>query len=195
MKIVGLTGGIGSGKTTVSKMFSDLDISVYIADIEAKKLINSSKTIRKQLILLLGNDAFLMGTLNRKYVADLIFNDKELLEKVNKIIHPRVAEHFLKWCEKQKSPYVIKEAAILFENGGYKNCDFTILVTAPENIRIERVLNRDSISKNEIEDRIKNQWSDNKKRKLTDLVIENIDLNTTKEKVKEIHLFLLKNLN
>ncbi len=195
MKIVGLTGGIGSGKTTVSKMFSNLDISVYIADIEAKKIINSSKIIRKELIFILGKDTFLMGTLNRKYVADLIFNDIELLEKVNKIIHPRVAKHFLKWCKKQKSPYVIKEAAILFENGGYKNCDATILITAPKKVRIDRVLKREVISEKEIKARIKNQWCDNKKKELADFVIENIDLNTTKDKVKKIHLFLLKNLN
>jgi len=193
MKIVGITGGIGSGKTTVSAMFSDLGIPVYIADVEAKKLTNSSKIIKNKLIKLLGEESYLEGKINKKYVADLIFNDKELLDRVNSIIHPKVAEHFKRWCKKQKSAYVIKEAAILFENEGYKNCDFTILITAPIQVRIDRVLKRDAITKKEIEERIKNQWSDNKKKELADFTIENIDLKTTREKVKKIHLFLLKN--
>ncbi len=192
MKIVGLTGGIGSGKTTVSKMFNELGIPVYIADIEAKKLTNSSDLIKKELIGILGEEAYLKGMLNKKYVANLIFNDKELLEKVNSIIHPRVAEHFNNWCEKQKTSYIIKEAAILFENEGYKSCDFTVLITAPLQERIKRVLERDSITEKEIEDRIKNQWSDDVKSELADFVIENIDLNATRKRVDEIHLFLLK---
>lgn len=193
MKIVGITGGIGSGKTTVSAMFSDLGIPVYIADIEAKKLTNSSKIIKKQLIKLLGKNSYLEEKINKKYVADLIFNDKELLDKVNSIIHPKVVEHFKRWCKKQKTAYIIKEAAILFENEGYKNCDYTILITAPLQVRIKRVLKRDSVTKKEIEDRIKNQWSDKKKKELADFTIENIDLEKTNEKVKKIHLYLLKN--
>ena len=187
MVIVGLTGGIGSGKTTVAKMFSDLGVPVYIADTEAKKLTNSSKLIQRELIALLGKNAYINNVLDRKYVADKIFNDKNLLQAVNSIIHPKVALHFKKWVSKQKSNYVIKEAAILFENGTYKNCDFIILVTAPKAIRIKRVMERDQATQFEIEQRMDNQWSDEKKEQLADIILENIDIEATKEKVLSIH--------
>lgn len=193
MKIIGLTGGIGSGKTTVSMMFKELGIPIYIADIEAKKLTNSSKIIKNEIIAVLGEKAYTDGNINNKYVAELIFNDIDLLNKINNIIHPRVAEHFKKWSNNQNAPYIIKEAAILYENDGYKKCDFTILITAPFEVRIERVLKRDSITKGEILDRIKNQWTDAKKEKFADFLIENIHLDATLKKVKAIHLYLLKN--
>ncbi|MEM0519421.1 MULTISPECIES: dephospho-CoA kinase [Aequorivita] len=191
MKIIGLTGGIGSGKTTVAKMFSKLGVPIYIADVEAKKLTNSSKIIRRELIALLGENAYTDAGLNRTYVADKIFNDTNLLQAVNKIIHPRVAMHFKKWTTKQNAPYVIKEAAILFENGGYKHCDLTILVTAPKAIRIARVMARDKTSKEAIEQRINNQWSDKEKLKLADIIIENTTIEATKKRVSEIHKTLL----
>jgi len=192
MKIIGLTGGIGSGKTTVAYMFKELNAPVYIADLEAKNLTNSSIKIKQKLINLLGEEAYVREELNRKYVADLIFNDESLLKKVNNIIHPVVEQHFEEWIQKQKGPYCIKEAAILFENGGYKKCDLTILIIAPIEQRINRVINRDKSTKTAVKERIKNQWSDAKKKKLADFVIENIDLNKTQEKVKKIHLFLSK---
>ena len=187
MKIVGLTGGIGSGKTTVAKLFSKLGAPIYIADVEAKKLTESSKIIRRKLIALLGEDTYVGIKLNRKFVADKIFNDKALLEAVNGIIHPKVASHFRKWVAKQNTPYVIKEAAILFENGSYKDCDLVILVTAPKKIRIARVMARDNTSETEIEQRMNNQWTDEEKRKLADIVIENIDLLATQKEVETIH--------
>lgn len=192
MKIVGLTGGIGSGKTTVALMFKELGVPVYIADDEARKLTNKSKVIRKKIIALLGEEAYLPTGINKKFVANKIFNDKELLIKMNQIIHPRVGSHFKRWISKQKGEYCIKEAAILFENDSYKLCDHTILITSPVEERIERVKKRDQVSRKEIENRIKNQWSDQKKQLLADTVIENIDLETTQEKVKSTHLFLLK---
>ncbi|MCB0464691.1 MAG: dephospho-CoA kinase [Aequorivita sp.] len=187
MKIIGLTGGIGSGKTTVAKLFSELGVPIYIADIEAKKLTDSSKVIRRKLIALLGEDAYNGQKLNRKFVADKIFNNKTLLDSVNAVIHPKVAAHFRKWVSKQKTPYVIKEAAILFENDSYKNCDLVILVTAPKAVRIARIMDRDNTSTKEIEQRMNNQWSDEKKQKLADIIIENIDLKTTMKEVKKIH--------
>lgn len=190
MKIIGLTGGIGSGKTTVAQLFSELGVPIYIADTEAKKLMDSSKVIRRKLVALLGEDAYSGIKLNRKFVADKIFNDKFLLDAVNAVIHPKVAAHFKKWVSKQKATYVIKEAAILFENGSYKNCDMVILVTAPKQMRINRVMARDNTSKAEIEQRMNNQWSDEKKLKLADIIIENIDLKTTKNKVEAIHNLL-----
>lgn len=190
MRIIGLTGGIGSGKTTVANMFSELGVPVYIADTEAKKLSNSSKVIRRELIELLGEEAYSDGVLNRKYVADKIFNDKVLLESVNKIIHPRVANHFKAWVGKQKGPYVIKEAAILFENGSYKNFEKIILVTAPKDLRIQRVMARDKSTSEEIEQRMENQWSDEKKEKLSDFIIQNIDIDSTRKLVQALHLSL-----
>ncbi|WP_139855133.1 dephospho-CoA kinase [Aequorivita sinensis] len=190
MKVVGLTGGIGSGKTTVIKMFAALGVPVYIADIEAKKLTNSSPVIREKLIKLLGKEAYQNDKLNRKFVAEKIFNDKNLLEGVNAIIHPEVGLHFEKWREQQTSDYVIKEAAILFENGSYKNCDVVILVTAPEEVRIARVMKRDGVTKSQVKERIKNQWPDSKKKELADIIIENIDLEDTQNLVNQIHLSL-----
>ncbi|MDC8004963.1 dephospho-CoA kinase [Aureisphaera galaxeae] len=190
MKVVGLTGGIGSGKSTVATMFAKLGIPVYIADIEAKKLTNRSKVIRRKLIALLGEETYIDGSLNREYVAQKIFNDTTLLQQVNGIIHPKVGQHFKRWLKKQEGSYCIKEAAILFENGGYKNCDYTVLVTAPKDIRIQRVMQRDATTREAIERRMANQWTDEEKIPLSNFHIENIDLVSTQSKVEEIHNIL-----
>ena len=194
MKIVGLTGGIGSGKTTVASMFLDLGVPVYIADVEAKKLTNTSKVIRRKIIALLGENSYLSSGINKKFVANKIFNDNELLKKINQIIHPKVAKHFEKWMSKQSEVYCIKETAILFENNSYKLCDYTILITSPLEDRIQRVKIRDQLTRKEIENRINNQWTDHKKSQLADTVIENTLLKNTQKKVEELHLFLLKRL-
>lgn len=187
MKIVGLTGGIGSGKTTVAAMFKELGVPVYIADDEAKKLTNTSKVIRRKLTKLLGDETYKDNALNRKFVASKIFNDTELLKQVNAIIHPKVGAHFKRWLQKQKGPYCIKEVAILFENGSYKQCDLTILVTSPLEARIKRVMDRDTTSKDAVLERVKNQWLDSEKIKLADIVIDNTDLSKTKAQVQKIH--------
>lgn len=190
MKAVGLTGGIGSGKTTVANMFNELGVPIYIADIEAKKLTNTSEEIKKELIEILGDKAYNEQGLNRKFVASQIFNDEELLERVNQTIHPRVAEHFKKWMSKQTGAYCIKEAAILFENESYKNCDYTILVTAPKQVRIARVLKRDDTNEEEIKSRMDNQWPDEKKKEFADFIIENEQLSATRKQVQKIHEYL-----
>ena len=187
MKVIGLTGGIGSGKTTVGTMFKDLGVSVYIADEEARRLSNSSKVIKQKLTRLLGHSAYVGGQLNRKFVANLIFKDPKLLAAVNAIIHPKVASHFKRWVRKQPGNYCIKEAAILFENGGYKDCYLTILVTAPIEIRIKRVRDRDNSTIEAIRDRMNNQWTDEEKKAYADIVIENLDLDSTLKKVQKIH--------
>ncbi len=187
MKIVGLTGGIGSGKTTVAKLFSELGVPVYIADVEAKRLTNSSVVIRRKLTKLLGDEAYINGSLNRKFVADKIFTNEALLNAVNAIIHPEVAADFKKWALEQKTNYVIKEAAILFESGGYKQCDLVILVIAPKAVRIERIMMRDGATEDEIEQRMNNQWSDLKKKKFADIIIENIEMENTRRQVESIH--------
>lgn len=191
-KIVGLTGGIGSGKTTVANFFKSLDIPIYIADIEAKALMKRSKVIKRKLINLFGNKAYVEDKLNKPFIANKIFNDEVLLEKMNNIVHPKVASHFKRWLKKQDAPYVIKEAAILFENNTYKSLDFVITVIAPEKERINRVIARDKSSEEKVKAIIKNQWSDAKKVKLSDFVIENIDMESTKKQVFKIHQKILK---
>jgi dephospho-CoA kinase len=194
MMIVGLTGGIGSGKTTVAKFFEDYGVPVYIADEEAKKLMGSSKVIKRKLVLLFGEKAYVNNALNKPFIANIIFNDKSYLQKMNAIIHPRVARHFEKWVKKQNTPYVIKEVAILFENGGHKKCDAVITVTAPKEIRVKRLLNRDNTTLEKIEAIMKNQWTDEQKLELSDYSIENITLENTKKQVSKIHAQIIGNL-
>lgn len=192
MTVVGLTGGIGSGKTTVAKQFMALGIPVYIADEEAKKLMRKSKIIKRKLIQLFGDKAYVNDALNKPFIADIIFNDSSYLEKMNTIIHPRVAKHFKKWAEKQTATYVIKEVAILFENDGHKHCDYVITVTAPIDLRIERLLKRDKTTKRKIKAIMKNQWSDEDKVKLSDFVINNTSLENTKIQTIKVHKQILK---
>jgi len=192
LKIVGLTGGIGSGKTTVANLFKELGVPVYIADNEAKKLMARSKIIKRHLIQLLGKKAYIGNDIDRAFIAKKIFSDSELLSKVNHIVHPKVASHFKRWVSKQAGPYCIKEVAILFETGSYKNCDATILITAPKGVRLKRVLTRDGVSEEDVLNRMDNQWSDKKKKKLADIVIENLDLSAIKIEVLKVHLKLSK---
>lgn len=194
MIIVGLTGGIGSGKTTVANMFIELGIPIYIADVEAKKLMNSSKVIKRELIQLFGTNTYSDGKINKAFLADKIFNDKDLLVEMNAVIHPKVKTHFKKWIKIQRSLYVIYEAAILFENGGYKECDYIITVTAPETVRIQRIIQRDNATKQSVRAIMDNQWNDAKKVKLSHFVIENKELSQTAKQVKNIHLKILEKL-
>jgi dephospho-CoA kinase len=191
MMIVGLTGGIGSGKSTVAKMFMELEVPVYDSDQEAKKLMSTSKEVKTAIIQLLGDGAYNEEGLDRSFIAEKVFKDSDLLEKLNGIVHPAVREHFLEWAKNQESPYVIQETALIFENQAQDKYDCTILVTAPEDIRIQRVVWRDGTSEQAIKNRIHNQLEDGQKKKLAHHVIENLDLDKTKEKVKELHLKLL----
>ncbi|WP_456867347.1 dephospho-CoA kinase [Galbibacter sp. BG1] len=190
--IVGLTGGIGSGKSTVAKFFKELGVPVYIADLEAKKLMETNDDIRRDIISIFGADAYENNLPNRKYLAEIVFENLEKLEQLNAIIHPAVGKHFEEWYQQQKVPYVIKEVAILFENGGDKQCDLVITVTAPKEIRIERVLKRDQTTRKAIEARMQNQWSDKEKIKKSDFVIENIVIDNTHQIVEELHRMILK---
>lgn len=190
--VIGLTGGIGSGKTTVSGLFEDLGVPVYNSDEEAKRLMQSSEKLKRAIIELLGKKSYKKDTLNRSYIAQLVFNDKELLAALNALVHPAVKKDFKKWLRKKNVPYVIQEAAILFENGSYKEYDKLILVKAPKRIRLKRLKARDGSSEEDILARMKNQWSDTRKAKLSDFVIENIDLDKTKSRVRRIHRQLIK---
>lgn len=192
--IVGLTGGIGSGKTTVAKFFGDLGIPLYFSDNQAKVLINENKKIKKQLIRLFGEETYKNGIYNSKYVASIVFWDKEKLKQLAKIVHPELREDFMQWYKKQKSPYVIKEAAILFESGAYKDCNFIITVVAPIKIRIERIMKRDGIDELSVRKRIANQWTDEQRLKLSDYVIKNTTIDNLKQEVNKIHSILIKKL-
>lgn len=192
MKIVGLTGGIGSGKSTVAQMFRELGVPVYDSDWEAKRLMTNSQQLKHAITELLGKNAYTDGGLNRAFIAKRVFNDPETLLKLNAIVHPAVKTHFLEWVEKQSAPYVIQETALIFENGQQDIYDFIILVTAPLRTRMERVMERDGVPEQEVLNRMKNQMEDDKKIDLSHFCIVNLDLKTTKDKVKQIHAKLMK---
>lgn len=171
---LGITGGIGSGKSTVCKIFELLGAPVFQADIVAKQLINTSEEIKNGLIRLFGDGIYTPNNgIDRKKLAAIIFNDDIQLEKVNKLVHPLVRDEFNTWAQKQNAPYLVHEAAILFESGFYKMMDFTILVTAPEKLRVQWVSNRDGVSSRQVKERINKQWPDDKKRELATLELRN----------------------
>jgi len=191
MKIVGLTGGIGSGKSTVAAMFHELGVPVYNSDERAKHLMNTSVKIKEQLIQLLGQHSYRNEELNRNYIAKKVFDNAPLLAKLNGIVHPVVRKDFLEWSKEQISPYVIQETALLFENDAQKLYDCIILVTAPKEERIQRVLNREKMTKEQVVARMNNQLSDATKLELANFLIENIELERTRSKVLEVHESIL----
>lgn len=191
-KIIGLTGGIGSGKTTVAKYLESKGIPVYIADLEAKKIMETESVIGK-IIDAFGSEIIDDGKVNRSKLAGLVFNNPEKLKVLNSIIHPEVKNHFTNWVKLHENfPFVVKEAAILFESGSYKDCDKIILVTAPKEIRIKRVMERDKVSKGEVEARMANQWEDEQKKEMSDFVIENITMAEAQNTADKI-IFSLRN--
>lgn len=195
MIVVGLTGGIGSGKTTVANFFKGFNIPVYIADDEAKLLMATSKVIKRELIALFGVGAYTDGNeLNRQFLASKIFSDKSYLDQMNAIIHPKVAAHFNTWVKRQQGPYVIKEAAIIFEHNNESYYDYIITVTANREQRISRVMKRDNTNKSKIEAIIRNQMSDQEKIEKSHYVIVNNNLKSTEEQVLETHMLLLKEI-
>ena len=194
-KIVGLTGGIGSGKTTVAQIFKSLGVPVYNADEEARLLMQNSDAIKHKLIHLLGDNSYINGQLNRSYIASQVFANKLLLEKINAIVHPKVAAHFKQWYSNQKTPYVIKEVAILFETKSQHLFDFIITVTAPIEARVQRVMDRDQKTKKEVMSVINNQLPDYEKTNLSNFVIFNNIFSDIKTKVYDIHNKINNNIN
>ena len=191
MKIIGLTGGIGSGKSAVLSVFSSFGVPCYESDSRAKKLMHEDLELIYQIKALFGDEIYENDKLNRSKLADLVFADKSKLERLNALVHPRVKKDFQSFVNQQDAVYVIKEAAILFETGAAKDCDATILVTAPEKLRTERVMKREKTNAAHIKSRMNNQWSDEKKIQLADYVINNIDWDKTLKKIDEIHQKLL----
>ncbi|HSO85515.1 MAG TPA: dephospho-CoA kinase [Draconibacterium sp.] len=184
---IGITGGIGSGKSIVCKIFKIIGIPVFEADVIAKTLINSNTEIRNGLIQLFGKTIYDSDNkINRRMLANLIFNDDLLMEKINQLIHPVVRFEFTNWLKQQNSVYVIHEAAILFESGFYKMMDYTILVSAPEEMRIERAVRRDNIQPEQVRLRMSKQWPDEEKRKLAGFELVNDNKNLLIPQILEI---------
>ena len=185
-KIIGLTGGIGSGKTTIANYLKSLGIPVYIADDEAKKVMQLPEIVT-QIKLEFGENVFVNDLINTSKLAKLVFNNPEKLKQLNKIVHPAVKKHFDNWVLQHKDfPFVIKEAAILFESGSYQYCDKIITVIAPIETRIKRVINRDKTSRENVLDRINSQWTDEQKTSKSDFVITNISFDDAKNQVDKI---------
>ncbi|WP_329806284.1 dephospho-CoA kinase [Flavobacterium facile] len=193
-KIIGLTGGIGSGKTTVAKYIASKGIPVYIADEAAKDIMNDANVVREVQSIFTENVILKNGLLDRNAIRELVFEDKSKLEQLNKIIHPKVKTDFENWLKKnKKASFVIKEVAILFETNGHKYCDATILVTAPIETRIKRVIERDASSRENILQIINNQLPEEEKMKLATFVVTNENLNITYKTVDNLIEILNKN--
>ena len=191
-KIIGLTGGIGSGKTTIANYFHSFGIPLYIADDEARKLMQSLEIVNA-IKEAFGESLFENDILVREKLAKIVFDNPEKLQTLNAIVHPAVKSHFNNWLlQHQSNSFVIYEAAILFESGSYKNCDFVIAVTAPVDIRIERVMKRDKTTRELILKRMEAQWTDEQRISKSDFVIENISLDKAKQKAEEILKILEK---
>jgi len=175
MKKIGLTGGIGVGKTFVSEIFQKMGYSVFLADLHAKKCIHESDDLKNEIKKKFGNEIYQKGVLQKNRLADIVFNDTKKLQELNNLVHPFVQRHFEAWCKNQQSKFVIKEAAILFESEAHKGLDGVICVAAPFEKRIERVMKRDNCTKEDVIKRIENQMPQEKKEKLSDFVILNND--------------------
>ena len=192
-RIIGLTGGIGSGKSTVANYIASKGIPVYIADEEAKKLMDSKVIIKKIQAIFEESILTNEGNLDRKKIASIVFNSPEKLVELNNIVHPEVKKHFTNWVKKQKNhPFVVKEVAILFETKGNLACDKVIMITAPEEIRIERAMKRDNIARESVLNRIENQLPEAEKIKLSDFVVHNMDLQSTFTQIDQILKILAK---
>jgi dephospho-CoA kinase len=186
---IGITGNIGSGKTTVSKIFEVLDIPVFYADDAAKNVMINDPILIDALKSTFGKEAYLdNSTLNRKHIAAIVFNDEAQLAKLNSLVHPAVFRAFDTWVAQTKNaPYVLKEAALLFESSSYKMCDRTIMVTAPLELRIKRVMQRDRLSRAEVESREARQFTEEKKTQLADYLIRNDDTELVIPQVMKLH--------
>mgnify|MGYP006184230795 CR=1 FL=1 len=190
---IGLTGGIGSGKTTVAKVLEVLGIPVYYADEAAKELMYKNELLKQQLIFHFGESTYLKdGQLNRKHLSSIVFADKEKLELLNSLVHPVTIADAKEWFSKQTAPYVIKEAALLFESGTADGLDYIIGVTAPATLRIKRVMDRDNVSSDDVKRRMNNQLDDSIKMKLCDFVLQNNEQQLLLPQVVQLHEELIR---
>lgn len=191
---IGITGGIGSGKTLVCRMFKSLGIPVYHSDEEARRLMQEEASLVSGIVKLFGEEAYIDGSLNRSMIAKRVFQDNKLLNQLNALVHPAVGRDFVRWTETQRNtPYLIKEAAILFESGAEKGLDRVIVVTAPEELRIQRIIQRDQLSREQILSRMKQQWSDEERSQLADFIIVNDGKRMLIPQVLKIHRMFYDN--
>ncbi|MFN8265330.1 MAG: dephospho-CoA kinase [Chitinophagaceae bacterium] len=188
---IGLTGGIGSGKSMVAHVFELLGIPVYSADAAAKKLMNEDEQLKQQLIHYFGTGTYSNGLLNRQYLASIVFTNKEKLELLNSIVHPVTIADAERWFQSQKAPYALKEAALLFESGAAEGLDAVIGVTAPETLQIKRVMDRDGVTAAEVKKRMNNQVEETIKIRLCDYVITNNDQQLILPQILQLHEQLL----
>ena len=186
MIVLGLTGGIGAGKSFIAKEFEKLKIPVYNSDNRAKELMLSNNNIKKALIAKFGIEVYANNKLNRKLIADQIFTDKSLIDWINNLVHPVVANDFDTWANKQNCEIIVNEAAILIESGAYKQCNKILVVTAPENIRIERIAKRDNMTQTQIRARINNQITDKERLIHADYIIKNDGTVVVSKEVEKI---------
>jgi dephospho-CoA kinase len=184
---LGITGGIGSGKSTVTNVFKVLGIPVFDADSEAKLLMENNPDVKQKLIEEFGEAVFVEGRLNRKHLSSIVFVDTYKLEKLNAIVHPAAIEAGLQWAAKQTAPYIIKEAALMFEAGSAFNLDFIIGVYAPQTLRLQRVMHRDNVGRHDVLNRMSKQINEEIKMKLCDFVIVNDEQQLLIPQVLKLH--------
>ena len=189
---IGLTGGIGSGKTTVAQVFENLGVPVFYADIEAKKCMHSDVALIKQLKATFGNDIYVDRKLQNDRLASIIFNDDSALHTINRLVHPAVQRVFEEWFITQTASYVLKEAAILFESGSDKELNQIVSVSAPDDLRKQRVMQRDGITESQVLERMSKQWDQSRKIELADFHIVNDEKQLLIPQVLEVHSLLLK---
>jgi dephospho-CoA kinase len=188
---VGITGGIGSGKSTVAKIFEVLGIPVYYADDAAKRLMNESEPLKQLIIENFGANSYINSQLNRPYISEIVFNNPGRLQLLNSLVHPATLKDADDWMNRQNSPYAIKEAALIFESGSQAHLDKVIGVFAPASLRIHRVMQRDGVSKEEVQKRMGKQISETIKMRLCDYIIENNEQSLLIPQVEKIHQMLL----
>jgi dephospho-CoA kinase len=184
---VGITGGIGSGKSTVAKIFGVLGIPVYYADDEAKKIMETNAEVRQKLIAAFGTDCHNQQGLNRQYLRQLIFNDSNNAQKINAIVHPITIAQADEWLQQQNTPYALKEAALIFESNAHHHLDFIIGVAAPQALRIKRVMQRDGISEEEVLARMQKQMNEHEKMSKCNAIINNDDTTLLIPQVMDLH--------
>jgi dephospho-CoA kinase len=188
---VGITGGIGSGKTTVSQVFETLGIPVYYADLEARKLIQTNDVLKREIINVFGEGAYKNGIYQRQYIASIVFNSTEKRDLLNALIHPATIRHVAQWMKSQNSPYTIKEAALIFESGSEKQLDFVIGVTASTETRINRVMQRDNLDRNAVLARIQSQMDEEEKMSRCDTILVNDGDDLLLPQIEQLHQKLM----
>jgi len=192
MKRIGLTGGIGSGKSTVARIFEVLGIPVYYADAESKRLLIEDEELKDKVKKAFGEEAYINGELNRKYLSEQVFNDSQKIKLLNSFVHPATIEDAKQWMQNQNAPYIIKEAALIFESGSQKGLDYVIGVKAPLELRIQRAMDRDKITAEEVKARINKQMDEELKLRLCDYVIVNDEQEMVIPQVLSLHEKFLK---